>query len=385
MYLSSTALFVTIFAISHVVALSLADRWDVLAAKASTNQALYQARKGYSAGCTPHNVALRREWGSLSKLERKAYIDAVQCLINKPPLVDPDFAPGARTRFDDFVAVHINQTFIIHMTGNFLSWHRYFTWAYEQALRNECGYKGYQPYWAWNKYAHDPLKSPIFDGSEFSMSGDGSYVPHNGYPAGPSIYLKPGNGGGCVTSGPFKDFEVNLGPLALTLNVTGLHAQNGTGLEYNPRCLRRDINPDAASWTTTNYVVELIENYDTVEAFQNRMQGDFEHGYLGIHTGGHITIGGDPGSDVFVSPGDPAFYLHHAAIDRVFWTWQNLDPETRTFVVQGPTIPFNAVGGPTDSPNATLDDVQYFSVLAPDRKIRELLDTNGGPFCYVYA
>jgi len=29
--------------------------------------------------------------------------------------------------------------------ANFLHWHRYFIYAYETALRNECGYKGYQP------------------------------------------------------------------------------------------------------------------------------------------------------------------------------------------------------------------------------------------------
>jgi hypothetical protein len=46
---------------------------------------------------------------------------------------------------DDFVATHINQTLTIHYTGNFLSWHRYFTWLYEQALQTECGYTGTQP------------------------------------------------------------------------------------------------------------------------------------------------------------------------------------------------------------------------------------------------
>lgn len=33
----------------------------------------------------------------------------------------------------------------IHYTGNFLPWHRWFTWSYEKALRDECGYNGYQP------------------------------------------------------------------------------------------------------------------------------------------------------------------------------------------------------------------------------------------------
>jgi tyrosinase len=98
--------------------------------------------------------------------------------------------------------------------GNFLTWHRYFTWAYEQALRNECGYKGYQPYWSWPKYADDPLNSPIFDGSEYSMSGDGSYIPHDGPEAAPGIILEPGHGGGCVTSGPFKKYA----PLLLHYN-----------------------------------------------------------------------------------------------------------------------------------------------------------------------
>lgn len=82
---------------------------------------------------------------SLSGAEKKDYTSAVNCLLNKPSKLEPGFAPGARSRFDDFVAVHINQTMSIHGTGNFLTFHRYFTWAYENALREECGYRGYQP------------------------------------------------------------------------------------------------------------------------------------------------------------------------------------------------------------------------------------------------
>ncbi len=174
---------------------------------------------------------------------------------------------------------------------------------------------------------------------------------------------------------------MNLGPIATTLGVPGLENQNGTGLNYNPRCLRRDLNPDAASWTTIDKVMDLFERTD-ITSFQNRLQGDFPNKYLGVHSGGHYTISGDPAGDFFASPGDPVFYLHHAAIDRVFWTWQNLQPRDRTFVVQGPTV-LPGFGIPNTA-NATLDDMQYFSVLAKDRTIRELLDTTGGPFCYVY-
>lgn len=82
---------------------------------------------------------------SLSGSEKKAYTSAVNCLLTRPSKLRGDFAPGARNRYDDFVAAHINQTLSIHATGNFLTWHRYYVWAYENALREECGYDGYQP------------------------------------------------------------------------------------------------------------------------------------------------------------------------------------------------------------------------------------------------
>ena len=97
----------------------------------------------------------------MPKPDRKAYLDAVVCLLNKPSKLDSKQFPGAKSRYDDFVVVHMNQTLTIHGTvsylavmaqnltdlqkGNFLSWHRYYTWNWERVLRTECGYKGTQP------------------------------------------------------------------------------------------------------------------------------------------------------------------------------------------------------------------------------------------------
>jgi hypothetical protein len=50
-----------------------------------------------------------------------------------------------RVKFDDFIVTHIQQTLTIHFTGNFMPWHRWFVYIYEKALRDECGYTGYQP------------------------------------------------------------------------------------------------------------------------------------------------------------------------------------------------------------------------------------------------
>lgn len=50
----------------------------------------------------------------MSNKDRIAYTDAVLCLQSKPSNAAPGLVPGARSRFDDFLAVHINQTFLIH-------------------------------------------------------------------------------------------------------------------------------------------------------------------------------------------------------------------------------------------------------------------------------
>ena len=42
--------------------------------------------------------------------------------------------PGAKTRYDDLIVIHINQTLSIHLSGIFLPWHREFVWLYEKAL-----------------------------------------------------------------------------------------------------------------------------------------------------------------------------------------------------------------------------------------------------------
>jgi hypothetical protein len=99
---------------------------------------------------------------NMGSKDRKAYITAVKCMFSSPSKSDPAMIPGAKVRlkstnafdmkqpltryskqnrYDDFVAQHINQTLSIHGTGNFLTWHRYFTYGYEKALREECGYK----------------------------------------------------------------------------------------------------------------------------------------------------------------------------------------------------------------------------------------------------
>ena len=88
----------------------------------------------------------------MSKPMRRDYVRSVQCLFDSPSRLTKH-GWATRTRYDDFVAVHVNKTRTIHNTANFLGWHRYYVHAYETALREECGYQGYSP-----------VRSPYRDG-----------------------------------------------------------------------------------------------------------------------------------------------------------------------------------------------------------------------------
>jgi tyrosinase len=129
-------------------------------------------------------------------------------------------------------------------------------------------------------------------------------------------------------TGPFANMTVHIGPLALAQYGTTVPASVPNPLDDHSRCLKRDLNAGVASrFTTFRNTTTLILQNQNVEWFQAIMQADprYVHGELGVHGGGHFTIGGDPGADPFISPGDPAFYLHHSQVDRVWWIWQMLD------------------------------------------------------------
>ena len=173
-----------------------------------------------------------------------------------------------------------------------------------------------------------------------------------------------------------------MGPLQSMLKIPGGLPSNPSpdGLGYNPRCLRRDMSLQSANATTDAEVSSLIKNHHDIATFQRIYQGEFAKGRMGVHTGGHYTIGGDAGSDFYNSPADPAFFPHHGMIDRVWWTWQNLDLEKRQYAIAG-TVELGGGGR-----NGTLGDVITLGeyVGAPNITIRDAMSTLAGPFCYIY-
>lgn len=336
-----------------------------------------------NSACTYENANVRKEWRNMPQEERKSFTDAMSCLQHMPytRMTDAQKAdyPGVFTRYDEFVATHINYTTQIHMTADFLAWHRFFIHAMEQDLRNLCGYTGYMPYWDWAQDAGKTDQSEVFNGDEFSMGGNGEYIPNRDsvYLAAMSINLNPGTGGGCVQNGPFSDFVTNLGPVSSPYDNVEGH------FDHNRRCLTRDFNNEiSARFNSYQNVTELLLNMIYIEDFQELMQGYGDHNNpMGVHGGGHW-LGGGPSQleDFHSSPNDPIFFIHHGMIDRVWTIWQNLDINGRQNIISGTSTLAN---DPPSDP-MQLSDMIPFGFVADDQTFGDLMDTFAGPYCYRY-
>ncbi|KAK8072700.1 hypothetical protein PG996_006048 [Apiospora saccharicola] len=282
-------------------------------------------------GCSFGKAQVRQDWENLGHDQKRDYIRAVQCLADSPSKLTL-YGWASKNRYDDFVG--------------------------------ECGYKGYQPYWNWFKYADDLSKSPVFDGSLTSMGGGGGeYFPHNGsMGGGNTIYFPPGKGGGCVTSGPFN-LTINIGPI--TPRMDGLPSV-GSLFEWNPR-LRRDLTMSASRFLNAENLLNITvgDASHSVKLFQDELQGVRND----PHGSGHFSMGAD-GTDLYASINDPAFWLHHSMLDRIYW---KVD-------IAGGTVMREP-----DSPPAVLGDMLDVMGLDTNRPIKDLLDILGGtPLCYVY-
>jgi tyrosinase len=176
-----------------------------------------------------------------------------------------------------------------------------------------------------------------------------------------------------------QGMQTHLGPNSPTM--AGEKKVNSS-LAYNPRCLKRDLTTHASStWLTLSNLHNLTLGpaSASIETFQNELQGRFDDGFLGLHAAGHFAIGGDAG-DIFSSPNDPVFFLHHAMLDRVWWLWQALHREQAATIAGTITL-----SNRPPSRNATLDDVVQMNYLGLEaRKIGDLLSVVDGPFCYIY-
>ncbi|KAJ3273673.1 hypothetical protein HK104_004243 [Borealophlyctis nickersoniae] len=212
-----------------------------------------------------------------------------------------------------------------------------FLTLYEFSLQHFCGYKGMLPYWDWSFDSQRPEGSAIWHER---------YLGGNGDPAT-----------GCIGSGNFSGVWATF-PTRHCLNRAWTPG-TGIGAQYSP--------------VELEYIVDQ-PNYNL---FRRALE---DHPHNMIHT----SVGGDETGDMFApmtSSNDPAFWLHHANIDRWWARWQWLHPEIAW------TYSGNRVPG-SDVSDAQLTDSLPFFGLFRDVTVSEAMNTAGGVdgfMCFVYS
>ena len=150
-------------------------------------------------------------------------------------------------------------------------------------------------YWDWTLDAHDIESSPLFDGSPYSMSGNGKAIPNRPdvkatlkLPGTPllKLDLPSGTGGGCVTSGPFANFEVPFGQVSPSIDASQLN--NPKNLAYKPHCLRRDLNPEIAAPALTHEKVFTLLKSSNISTFNNILNFGSDPKVQNLHGAGHF-------------------------------------------------------------------------------------------------
>jgi tyrosinase len=161
---------------------------------------------------------------------------------------------------------------------------RYTIWAYENALRDECGFAGTQPYWDWSldtsEHNSSLNNSPLWD----PVHGFGGNGANGSIPFGISLddpNMPPV--GSCIADGPFVNFTNPLG-WGYNLNTS------------NPHCLKRNFQNDMAdialSWRPN--VLPLLR-LTTYASFVLGMGQDIggTGALAGVHGCGHLAVGGE--------------------------------------------------------------------------------------------
>jgi tyrosinase len=253
-------------------------------------------------------VGLRKNQANLNLTEKTAFVDALLVLKQRPSRLHPT-SPN-RSRYDDFVEVHLDAMNVMmttppapswgHMAAAFSPWHRVLLMVFERELQS-VNPAVTLPYWDWtvDQSPTGSLWKPDFLG---------------------------GSGGGLqgrVTDGKFAgssgQWPINIKDEPTTPNF--LRRQLGVAADARnlPSAARQ-----AQVLTLTPYDVSPWD--DMLRDQQNAGQwGGFRIGLeIPLHNLVHRWVGGNMLD--MSSPNDPVFWLHHCNLDRLWAVWQFAHP-----------------------------------------------------------
>lgn len=301
-------------------------------------------------------LRIRKNAKDLTAEEKADYVNAILALKATPsPYID------SLSYYDTFVRFHqmaverrfCSGTSVAHANPAFPAWHRKLLMLYEDALREVSGKDISLPYWDWTD---DASTDATFASDLMGGSGD----PAEEY---------------ALLDGPFKKgaFEINLFTIRPDYKLANPHpwivrnfkavipGDRWPGYEVNLPTLQEVENClnistyDVTPWDCSGARPANTSFRFCLEGFT----GEECAGQQAIHNIGHDWIAGfflsnDGTGDMIpvetvipecgmimrdtvpdnirvgsmepldVSPNDPAFFMHHCNVDRVWWEWQQL-------------------------------------------------------------
>jgi Common central domain of tyrosinase len=258
----------------------------------------------------------RKNVKDLTDGEKQNYVQAVLKL--KDPNISPSLIPaaqidGAKSRYDDFVWLHLLAMHGAHQGPAFTPWHRVYLKVFEQELIKVSGDPNLSiPYWDYTTARSESDKGWPF--TENFMGGNGiptdQQFPH-GVENGP---FAPRYGKWIinVTTGVPRD-RPNEGPWDDT-NYLRREFRASSELPNKEQVKTALFIPnyDSSSWTEDPRDAQALRTY-----IRNHFRANLEYP---IHNTVHRWVGGN--MLAMTSPNDPIFFLHHCNIDRLWAVWQ---------------------------------------------------------------
>lgn len=250
----------------------------------------------------------RKNAALLSPAERAEFVNTLLGMKKVASQFDP-----ALSAYDYFVDLHV-QAFEghsgAHMAPGFLPWHREYLHRFELEMRRVSGNPRITlPYWDWT----EPTSVQAIFSEDF-LGGDGDASQQYFVVSGP---FRKGNWTMAANYDDTDDEFDNVIDDSTPLLNTGLQRrfdQNG------------DVNLPVAAHVDS--LLNVWRPYDAApyshksdinRSMRNYMEGFWPQG-SSMHNAVHVWVGGQ--MQTASSPNDPAFFLHHTNIDRLWSQWQ---------------------------------------------------------------
>ncbi|WNG21650.1 tyrosinase family protein [Cystobacter fuscus] len=290
----------------------------------------------------------RKNVKELTARERRDYVDAVLKLKSTPSPYDIHLS-----WYDQFVEFHRQVYYfrprgqeyqIGHESPTFLPWHRKFLLMYEQALREVSGKDITLPYWDWTDEASTQA---VFSEDFMGLGG----VEEQDYAVlrGPfrmdtwTLHVLPKDG---TTTYLVRATLEDRSQLPTDEDISACLALHTYDAPPWDKTAGTDVGTDAGTDAGTYSFRNCLEGWShagtshahssdahlSEDCAPDASVPDASVPEPRMHNGAHVWVGGMLSKDgktivgsmaaFDTSPNDPAFFLHHANVDRIWAQWQ---------------------------------------------------------------